>query len=407
MATVRRVRPSAVAVLALIAAVLGGASTLVVGRAAGWVASDNPQTVVVAAAEGQDSQAPAPTRTLPKALPGTTFDPPSIYRARSAGVVTIFANFEAHAGATSQGSGFVVSRDGYVLTNSHVITTAGEAGPNDPVIAADDVYVEFADRDRIAARIVGFDLFNDVGLLKVDPRAHALAPIPLGDSARAVVGEPVAAIGSPFGNENSLAIGIVSAHRAIASLTSRYTITDAIQTDAPINRGNSGGPLLDARGRAIGINAQIRSESGVNEGVGFAVPINTARRSMEQLIRSGRVRYAYIGVTTDDVTPTRARRFGLGVSQGAIITDVLPNTGAARAGLRDGDQEEEFNGTRFTVGGDVIVAIGGQAVHSSEDVARVVTERFAPGDTVVFTLVRDGRRVRVPVRLGLRPAPGT
>jgi 2-alkenal reductase len=396
------VRASAVAVLVVIAAVLGGISTLLVGRAAGLVAPERSQTIVVAPDAVETAERP-PASTVPPVLRGTGFDPSRIFEVRSPGVVTIFAHFSVHEGASSQGSGFVVSPAGYVLTNSHVITTASLAESGEDVAAAERVYVEFSDRDRIPARIVGYDLFNDVGVLKVDPGAHPLTPIPLGDSTRAVVGEPVAAIGSPFGNENSLAIGIVSAHRAIASLTSRYTITDAIQTDAPINQGNSGGPLLDARGRAIGINAQIRSESGLNEGVGFAVPINTARRSMRQLIRSGRVRYAYVGVTTDDVTPTRAQRFDLTATSGAIITQVLPNSGADRAGLRGGKSEEEFNGTRFTVGGDVIVAIGGRVVHTSDDVARIVTERYAPGDTVVFTIVREHRRLRVSVRLGERP----
>ena len=179
---------------------------------------------------------------------------------------------------------------------------------------AERVYVVFADGDRIPATIVGWDLFNDTGLVKVDPDDHAVSPVPLGDSSRVVVGEPVAAIGSPFGQESSLAVGVVSAtERSIDSLTSAYDVSDAIQIDAPINHGNSGGPLLDARGRVIGINAQIRSDSGNAEGVGFAIPINSARRSMEQLISTGKVAYAYVGVTTQDVTPAivaplRARR---------------------------------------------------------------------------------------------------
>ena len=161
-------------------------------------------------------------------------------------------------------------------------------------------------------------------MIKVDPSAHALAPVPLGDSAAVVVGEPVAAIGSPFGNENSLAVGVVSAvHRSIESLTSTYNLVDAIQTDAPINHGNSGGPLFDARGRVIGINAQIRSASGQAEGVGFAVPINSAKRSMQQLIANGSVAYAFVGVETTDLTPALARRFGYAVQRGAVVTNIV------------------------------------------------------------------------------------
>ena len=187
---------------------------------------------------------------------------------------------------------------------------------------ADRIYVVFHDGDRIPGSIVGWDLFNDTGLVKVDPDDHAVSPVPLGDSSRVVVGEPVAAIGSPFGQESSLAVGVVSAtERSIDSLTSAYDVSDAIQIDAPINHGNSGGPLLDARGRVIGINAQIRSDSGNAEGVGFAIPINSARRSMLQLISTGKVAYAYVGVTTQDVTPgdlapLRARGATRGVDPG-------------------------------------------------------------------------------------------
>ena len=161
--------------------------------------------------------------------------------------------------------------------------------------------------------------------------------MPLGNSAEVAVGEPVAAIGSPFGNENSLTVGVVSAtQRSIGSLTSQYNLVDAIQVDAPINHGNSGGPLFDAQGRVIGINAQIRSDTGNTEGVGFAVPINAARRSMEQLLATGKVAYAYVGMTSEDLTPGIARRFGYPVRYGAVITSVQPGSPGARAGLRGG-----------------------------------------------------------------------
>ncbi len=217
--------------------------------------------------------------------------------------------------------------------------------------AASRLYVVFADGDRIPGSIVGWDLFNDIGLVKVDPRDHAVSPVPLGDSSRVVVGEPVAAIGSPFGQESSLAVGVVSAtERSIESLTSLYDVSGAIQIDAPINHGNSGGPLLDARGRVIGITAQIRSDSGTAEGVGFAIPINSARRSMEQLISTGKVAYAYVGVTTQDVTPALARRYKLGAVRGALIQSVVEDAPAERAGLRGATDRQEFNGIPISLG---------------------------------------------------------
>jgi S1-C subfamily serine protease len=219
---------------------------------------------------------------------------------------------------------------------------------------------------------------------------------------------PVAAIGSPFGNQSSLAVGVVSATgRSIPSLTSRYAVADAIQTDASINRGNSGGPLLDARGRVIGINAQIRSDSGNAEGVGFAIPINVARRSLAQLIATGHVAYAYIGIKSQDVTPGMARRFRLGVRRGALVTGVEPGTPADRAGLRGGTREATYNGLPVTLGGDVIVRIGKTPVAGSEDVSRVVTDALLPGQTVEVTLVRDGQRRVVKLTLGERPQGAT
>jgi S1-C subfamily serine protease len=283
-----------------------------------------------------------------------------------------------------------------------VVTTAGEGAGS--VSPARLVYVEFRDRDRVAAKVVGWDVFDDVGVLRVDPKAHALVPLPLGDSSRVVVGEPVAAIGSPFGNENSLTVGVVSAtQRSIESLTSRYNLVDAIQVDAPINHGNSGGPLFDAQGRVIGINAQIRSESGNSEGVGFAVPINAARRSMEQLLTTGKVAYAYIGITSEDLTPGIARRFGYPVTFGAVITSVRANSPGASAGLRGGSEQRDFNGETFTYGGDVLVAIDGRPVRSATDLVRIVTERLRPGLSSTFTFFRDGRRRQARVVLTERP----
>jgi 2-alkenal reductase len=398
------VRSGPLAALAVVCAVVGGAAALTVGKVAGWVGPRSTTTVFRSSPVLPDTASAIPAAVGPSAKPlaGNGFDPRRIYAARSAGVVTIFAEYGSDpASATvAQGSGFVVSKQGYILTNSHVITNAGEASK---VGAADRVYVEFQDRDRAPAKVVGWDVFDDVGLIKVDPAAHALDPVPLGNSAAIAVGDPVAAIGSPFGNEDSLGVGVVSAvHRSISSLTSRYSLVDAIQTDAPINHGNSGGPLFDARGRVIGINAQIRSDSGTAEGVGFAVPINSARRSLQQLMANGSVSYAFVGVVTTDLTPALAQHFGYSVQRGAVLTKVEPKSPAASAHLHAGSHLTPYLGVDFPTGSDVIVAIAGRPVTSSEDVVRIVTDRLSPGQQVKFTIVRDGKRLEVPVRLGER-----
>ena len=395
-------RPAQLAAVAVVCALVGGAAALTVGKLAGWVGPRSTTTVFRASPLLPDSIAvPAAVGPDAKPLAGNGFDPRRIYAARAPGVVTIFSEFGDPASATvAQGSGFVVSPKGYILTNSHVITDAGEGSS---VQAADRVYVEFQDRDRVAAQPVGWDVFDDVGLLKVDPSDHALDPVPLGNSAAIAVGDPVAAIGSPFGNEDSLGVGVVSAiHRSIDSLTSKFSLVDAIQTDAPINHGNSGGPLFDARGRVIGINAQIRSESGNAEGVGFAVPINSARRSLQQLVASGAVSYAFVGVVTSDLTPALARHFGYGVQRGAVLTKIEPHSPAAAAHLQADPHLGSYLGVDFPKGSDVIVAIAGRPVTSSEDVVRIVTDGLSPGQLVHFTVVRDGKRLDVPVRLASR-----
>jgi S1-C subfamily serine protease len=394
-------RKGALAAFLGAAAILGGAVAVVLADAIGVGGDRTTETVVVAPPVTQGSAGETATRVPP--VLGNGFDPAAIYAARASGVVTIYADIGGTG--TSQGSGFVVDDGGTILTNAHVITNVGESSS---IRGADRVYVEFRDGERVPASIVGFDLFADVGVIRVATDAHRLEPLPLGNSAAVVVGTPVAAIGTPFGNQSSLAVGVVSATgRSIPSLTSRYSVADAIQTDAPINRGNSGGPLLDPRGRVIGINAQIRSNSGNAEGVGFAIPINVARRSLAQLVATGRVAYAYIGIQSQDVTPGIARRFQLGAQRGALVTQVEPGTPADRAGLHGGSRESEFNGLPLTLGGDLIVRIGSTRIRGSEDVSRVVTDELAPGQTVRVTIVRAGQRRVVPITLAERPLGST
>jgi 2-alkenal reductase len=402
-------RAPALAALTVTAALLGGGAALGVGKGAGWF-DQGTKTVVVRAQTAAPLSLPAAATSKVPALAGNRFEPEKIFASRSPGVVTIFAYFGDPASETtevSQGSGFVISRKGYVLTNSHVITNAGEATTVRP---AEHLFLEFADGDRVEAKVVGWDLYDDVGLLRVDPMAHALRPVPLGESRSVVVGEPVAAIGSPLGNENTLSVGVVSAiHRSIRALTvERYKVVDAIQTDAPITHGNSGGPLFDARGRVVGINAQIQSVSGTGNdvGIGFAIPIDAAKRSVAQLIDKGGVSYAYVGITTENMTPSLARALGYDVGRGALIVDVNSGSPADKAGLRGGTKDVNVLGIRgLASGGDVIVAIDGTPVRGADDVVRLVSFALRPKQVAVFTVVRDGVRKKVALTLAERRAP--
>lgn len=378
--------------LALLAALVGGVAALGIGRAAGWLGTTTTETV--------ESHGPPP-RVLTVTRPGAAFPAARIYAERSAGVVTIFAYL---GGAGSQGSGFVVSRSGTILTNAHVITNAGEtAGPVRP---ASTVYVQFGDGDRVAARIVGWDVFDDVGVLRVDPAAHPLSPLPLGRSADLAVGAPVASIGSPLGNADSLSTGVVSAvHRSIAALTEpSFQLTDAIQTDAPIAHGSSGGPLLDGAGRVIGITAQIRSDAGGPAGIGFAVPIDSARRSLHALLTTGRVTYAFAGLSAEDLTPSLARRLGVPVERGALVDAVTPGGPADRAGLRGGGRRESILGEDVVAGGDVITRVGGTPIVDADTLVRLVTNTGRPGQRLAVTYVRGGATRHTTLVLGSRPA---
>jgi 2-alkenal reductase len=404
-------RAGSLATVALVAAVLGGGAALGIGKGSGWL-DQGTKTVVVRAQPSEPAALPAAATSKATALPGKNFDPHQIFARRSPGVVTVFAYFGDPASQdnqVSQGSGFVTSPRGYILTNSHVITNAGEV-PSSRVRAADRVFIEFADGDRAEAKVVGWDLFDDVGLLRVEPSAHRLSPVPLGVSAAVGVGEPVAAIGSPLGNENSLGVGVVSAiHRSIEAITvGRYRVVDAIQTDAPITHGNSGGPLFDARGRVIGINAQIRSAtgSGNDSGIGFAIPIDAAKHSMAQLVRKGHVTYAYVGISTENLTPAIARALGYKVDRGALIVDVADGSPGGEAGLRSGHGDSTVLGIPdLPTGADVIVEIDGRPVRAADDVVRVVSFSLRPSDVAVFTIVRNGQRKKVAVTLAERQLP--
>jgi S1-C subfamily serine protease len=338
------------------------------------------------------------------------FNPVAIYRRYSPGVVTVISVLSGNQGGLfggggaggeeALGSGFVVNGSGDVATNAHVVTTGQGAN----IKRADQVYVEFPDHNRVPATIVGDDPNADVALLKIPTGGLKLTPLPLGSSARLAVGSPVAAIGSPFGEQQSLSVGVISAvNRSITSLTS-FDINNAIQTDAAINHGNSGGPLLNGRGQVIGINSQIKSTGGGGEGVGFAVPVDTVRRSLQQLKQHGKVSYSYIGVSSVDLYPQLAKHLGIAAKTGALVAKIQPGSPAEKAHLKAGTSTITFEGdARIPKGGDAIVAVDGRPVHSSTDLGNLVSARN-PGSKAQITVVNGQTRRTVTVTLAARPA---
>jgi S1-C subfamily serine protease len=304
-------------------------------------------------------------------------------------------------GSAAVGAGFVTSPEGYIATNAHVVTDAQEGGGSS-VHEASSVYVQFLDRNQVAAKIVGYDLDSDVALLKIDPSGLPdLHPLVMATDEKVQVGQPVAAIGSPFEQTSSLSVGVVSAvDRTIDSLT-KFKIDGAIQTDASINPGNSGGPLLDANGQVIGVDEQINSTSGGNEGVGFALPIGIVARSLRELRSSGHVSYAYLGVRTEEVYPQLADRLGIPAKSGALVSAVTPGGPAEQAGLQGSSKTVHFQGSTFRTGGDVIVGVDGHPVVDTSDLSTQIAQRD-PGETVSLEIIRDGKRQTVDVKLGAR-----
>jgi S1-C subfamily serine protease len=325
------------------------------------------------------------------------FDAARVYREASPGVVTIRSIFGGSGGA-AEGSGFVLDKDGEIVTNAHVVTDES-SGRRKP---AKEVFIEFPDRNVVEAKILGFDPFADVALLKVEPDGFTLHPLKLGNDADLQVGQPVAAIGSPFGEMQSLSSGIISAtDRSVKSLT-QFQIEGAIQTDASINPGNSGGPLLDAGARVLGINEQIETDSGSNSGVGFAVPISAIKRSVAQLQENGSAEYAYIGVSSQALYPQLAEKLGLDTTFGGLLAEVVPGGPAEKAGLQGGDKKLRFQAGEYSTGGDVILQVDGHDVVTPNDLARLIASK-KPGETVTLTILRDGDKKQVEVTLGKRP----
>ena len=319
-----------------------------------------------------------------------------VYRQASPAVANVLTKateydfFMQPVAVEGAGSGFVIDPRGYILTNFHVVQ------------GAQSIEVVLGDRSRYQAKLIGADQRNDVALVKVEPKGKQLASLPLGDSSTLQVGQKVLAIGNPFGFQSTLTTGVVSALGRTVQTSETTFIDEAIQTDAAINHGNSGGPLLDSRGEVIGINSAIYTPTGTTAGIGFAIPINTAKLIAHDLMTEGRVRRAFLGVGTLPVGGWLAEALDLPVKEGLLIQTLTRGGPAERAGLRGGDRTALAGMRRIAIGGDVIVAVDGKPVASNLDL-NVILNKKRPGDTVDVTTYRGGKKMDVPVVLGERP----
>jgi 2-alkenal reductase len=303
----------------------------------------------------------------------------------------------------SSGSGFVLDNQGHIVTNAHVVRDAEE------------ILVTFADGYVINAELIAVDDYSDLAVIRVDPQRAPLVPVELGDSNTLQVGQRVIAIGNPFGLAGSMTVGIVSAlgrslpsAQLLDSSYDRYSNPSIIQIDAAVNPGNSGGPLLDSFGRVVGVNTAIRTENGGFQGIAFAVPVNTVKRIIPQLIEKGSVEYPWLGVSSPALdggysVAALADELGLPVRSGILITEIIPGSPAERAGLSAGTETRPIRGVPIPVDGDIIVAVNGQTVRSIDDLLAYLVENTSPGDTIVLTIVRGGETLDVDVTLGVRP----
>jgi S1-C subfamily serine protease len=374
------------------AGLLGGGVAFAVGSAM-WDDEGGTTTVVEA----------ADAATEPPSFAGSTGEQDGgsigdVYRRVSPGVIQVTSNVvtESVFGPQRQqglGSGFVVDKDGHIVTNYHVIQGASE------------VFVNFSQDDQLKAKVVGADPATDIALLKIDGHRRGLAPISLGDSDKVKVGDEVVAIGNPFGLERSVTSGIVSALQREIVSPNNFPIDQVIQTDAAINRGNSGGPLLNAEGQVIGVNTQIATAgSEGNVGIGFAVPVNTVRDVVMELMRTGRVEHPYLGISMQDVTDDIAGLIDL-PPEGVLVARVIPDSPADDAGIRGGDTSVVIEGESYIVGGDVITHADGLPVSSSDDVRRALRAK-KPGQTLPLQIRRGDQTLSVTVTLGQAPTEG-
>jgi S1-C subfamily serine protease len=375
------------------AAVLGGGAAL--GGAAAVGAFDSSSTTVV-------EPAPSSGTTPVAATTGLTIN--QIYRRSGPGVVQItsttgsstqtdqFGQQFQQPAEQALGSGFVLDKQGHIVTNYHVVEGATR------------IEVRFSNDDTLKATLVGSDPSTDIALLKVAASARALTPLALADSDKIEVGDSVVAIGNPFGLERTVTAGIISAVQRAVTAPNGYAIDHVIQTDAPINHGNSGGPLLNVHGEVIGVNSQIETggSGDGNVGIGFAVPSNTVKTVLSQLLKSGKVEHAYLGVYATPITPDVSRSFRLPVTTGLVVQTTTAGSGAAKAGIKGGTQQVVIAGESFRMGGDVIVAADGKPV-TSIDALRDVIAAHVPGDRIELKVYRGQQPRTVTVTLGRQP----
>jgi putative serine protease PepD len=305
-----------------------------------------------------------------------------------------FGEPESSGGGVATGSGFVIDGEGHVLTNNHVVEDASKVTVK---LGASDT--------QYTAEVVGADPANDLALLKVDVPAKELHPLKLGDSDAAEVGDPVVAIGNPFGLDRTVTSGIVSALQRQIQAPNGFSIDNVIQTDAAINPGNSGGPLINSAGEVIGINSQIETGGGSqgNVGIGFAIPINKAKEEIQQLESKGEVEHAWLGIEGGTITATRAEQLNLPVKQGVIIQSVEKGGPADEAGLEGSQTTATIEGEQIGLGGDIITEMDGKKITGMEDVVAIVGQD-EPGDSVEVTVLRDGKTRHATITLGKRPA---
>ncbi|HSE82043.1 MAG TPA: trypsin-like peptidase domain-containing protein [Gaiellaceae bacterium] len=375
----------------LLAAFLGGAAAVGIGAAI----DDDPDAQTVVSTVAAD---PAPAKFEPSVTGTGSKSIQQIYEEAGPGVVQVTTSglaaenpFLGQEPSSTLGSGFVVDRDGYLVTNYHVIENAQE------------VEVNFSGDDRVPATVVGSDPSTDLAVLKIDAQARALTPLPLGNSDAVRVGDAVVAIGNPYGLERSATAGIVSALQRNITAPNGFTIDKVIQIDAPINRGNSGGPLLNGNGEVIGVNSQIESETGGNVGIGFAVPVNTVREVVSQIKEHGKVEHAYLGVEMQSITDELAETFRLPVEEGVLVVNVVDGSPADEAGLEGGDRQVIVDGTSYVLGGDIVTAANGESM-TSPDELRTMIMGMAPGDPLSLEIQRGDSQRTVNVTLGQQPA---